>query len=71
MIISISPHIITQNNKKVKSFFEKMSKKYQCFDKKMLEKRETNSKTEKTGRRIPKNKHPPRFRGGWWVILHY
>ena len=46
MIVSISPHIITQNNKKVKSFFEKMSKKHQCFDKKMLEKREKENKEE-------------------------
>jgi hypothetical protein len=46
MIVSISPHIITQNHKKVKGFFKKMSKKYQCFAQKMLERGETEHKKE-------------------------
>jgi hypothetical protein len=70
MIISISPHIITQNNKKVKSFFEKMSKKYQSYGKKMLEKRETNSKTEnKRAQNTEKQKIPLVLRGG--LMLFY
>ena len=64
MIVSISPHIITQNHKKVKSFFEKMSKKYQSYGKKMLEKGERNSKTEnKRAQNTEKQKIPLVFEG--------
>ena len=46
MIVSISPHIITQNIIKVKSFFEKCLKNINLWRQKMLERSEKKSKKE-------------------------
>ena len=46
MIVSISPHIITQNKKKVKSFLKKCLKNINGRAKKMLEKGEKRNREE-------------------------
>ncbi len=64
MIISISPHIITQNAKKVKGFFKKYAKNIGVLVKKMLERGETDSKTEKNWDKWAQKDTPTARRGG-------
>ena len=62
MIISISPHIITQNTKKVKSFFKKCLKNINGRAKRCWkeEKRKTNKKRF-SNKVIAKQKNPHGF----------
>ena len=51
MIVSISPHMITQKAKKVKGFFKKCLKNINLWRQKMLERGEMDSKNEITSLR--------------------